>query len=151
MAQEAQVIELLTDTNGSYIHAEAITAAASSVVPGELVEVTAAGELQANSTADGAAQKLIALTNLCTAGTIDKQYAVGETARYGAAHSGQEGYVWLAASQTATPITPLGSNGDGSLKIVTVSATTLAGSIVAYPLESVTTTGAKARIKVRFF
>ena len=151
MAQNSQVIELLTDTNGSLIHSEAITAAASAVIPGDLVELTASGELQGHSTSDGTAQKLVALTNLCTAGTIDKQYSAGETARYGAAHSGQESYMWLATSQVATLLTPLSSNGDGSLKVATVSDATLAGSIVAYPLEAVTTTGSKLRIKVRIF
>ena len=149
MAQTPQVIELLTDTNGSFIHDEAITASGSAVVPGDLVELTAAGEVQEHSTADGGTQKAFALTNLPVAGTVDDAYAVGETCRFGYAHSGQIVYATLAASQTATRLTPLVSNGDGTLKIATLSATTLATAIVGYPVEPVTTTGATARIKVR--
>lgn len=150
MAQAAQVIELLTDINGSSIHAEALTAAGSTVVPGDLVEVTAAGEIQEHSTADGIQQKLFALTNLATAGTIDDAYTAGVTARYGAFSPGQEVFATLAASQTATPATALVSNGDGTLKVdAAIDATTITGAVVGYPTESVTTTGATARIKVR--
>lgn len=149
MSQTPQVIQLLSDAAGTFIHDEALSAAGSSIVPGDLVELTAAGTVQEHSTADGATQKAIALTNLANASTIDDAYAVGETVRFGYAHSGQIAYMTLAASQTATRLTPLVSNGDGTLKIATVSATTLEGSIVGWPVEPVTTTGATARIKVR--
>jgi hypothetical protein len=147
MAQSPQVIELTTDCS---LHSEALTAAGSAVLPGHLVELTAAGELQEHSTADGAQGKLFALTNLATAGTIADAYGVGETARYGAFKSGQEVYAVLAASQTATPATALVSNGDGTLKLnAAVAGATEEGAIVGYPIESVTTTGATARIKIR--
>lgn len=149
MAQSVQAIELLAGVNGSPIVSEALTASGSTVVPGDLVEFTAAGEVQEHSTADGIAEKLIALPNLPVAGTIDDAYTAGVTARFGAFHSGQEVLMTLAASQTATRLTPLVSNGDGTLKIATVSATTLVGAVVGYPIEPVTTTGATARIKVR--
>ena len=149
MAQEAQVIELLTDLNGSSIHSEALTDAGTAIIPGYLVEYTVGGDIQEHATAEGVAQKLIALTNLCTAGTIDKVYAAGETARFGAFHAGQEVFMWLAASQTATRATPLVSNGDGTLKTEVASATTLVGALVGFPVEPVVTTGAAARIKVR--
>ena len=90
MSQAAQVIELLTDINGSLIHSEALSASGSTIVPGDLVTLNAAGEVLEHATADGTAQKLIALTNLANAGTIDDAYLAGETTRFGAAHSGQE-------------------------------------------------------------
>ncbi len=150
MAQEAEVIELLTDLNGSLIHSERLTASGSSVTPGDLVVLNAANEVLEHATADGTAQKLIALTNLATGGDIDTAYAVGETARFGAAHSGQEVFMTLATSQTATRITALVSNGDGALKIdAAIDATTITGAVIGYPIDPVTTTGATARIKVR--
>jgi hypothetical protein len=149
MAQSVQTIELLSDYKGCPVVIEALTASGSTVVPGDLVEFNAAGEVLEHSTADGVAEKLIALPNLPTAGTIDDAYTAGVTARFGAFHSGQEVLMTLADSQTATRLTPLVSNGDGTLKITTVDATTLAGAIVGFPIEPVTTSGATARIKVR--
>ena len=154
MAQSPQVIELLTDTNGSFIHTEAIAAAGSAIIPGMLVEETATG-VQEHSTGDGNAQKLFALTDLITAGTIDDTYAVGQTVRYGAAHSGQEVYAWVPAAATAiTKGAALSSNGDGTLKNVAASAATSEAqrdSIVGYALESVDNSGggSAVRIKVR--
>ena len=155
MAQAAQVIELLTDPQGQFIHSEAITAAASAVVPGMLVEETTAGTLQEHSTAAGNAQKLFALANLTNAGTIDTAYAVGATARYGAAHSGQEANALLAAAATAvTRGAPLESAGDGTLRVQGASAATSQlqrDSVVAYALEAVDNSGGgtTARIRVR--
>ena len=149
MSQAAQVIELLTSTNGAFIQAEALSASGSSIVPGDLLAINAAGEVLEHATADGGTQKAIALKNLATAGEIDDAYAVGETVSYGFAHAGQVAFMTLATSQTATRLTPLVSNGDGSLKIATLGAGTLEGAVVGYPVEPVTTTGATARIKVR--
>ena len=59
-------------------------------------------------------------------------------------------FMTLAASQTATRITALVSNGDGTLKIdAAIDATTITGAVIGYPIDPVTTTGATARIKVR--
>ena len=149
MSQAAQVIELLTSTNGAFIQAEAISASGSSIVPGDLLAINAAGEVLEHATSDGISQKAIALKNLATAGEIDDAYAVGETVSYGFAQPGQIAYMTLATSQVATRITALVSNGDGTLKIATISATTITGAVVGYPVEPVTTTGATARIKVR--
>lgn len=150
MSQAAQVIQLLTDVNGSFIHTEALSASGSSVVPGDLVEFNAAGEVQEHSTADGTAEKIIALANISNANTIDDAYVVGETVRLGAAHAGQEAFMTLATSQVATRLTPLVSNGDGTLKInAAVGAAIIVGAIIGFPVEPVTTTGATARIKVR--
>ena len=155
MAQDAQVIELLTDPQGQFIHSEAIAAAASAVVPGMLVEETTAGELQEHSVAAGNAQKLFALANLTNAGTIDTVYPVGATARYGAAHSGQEANALLAAAATAvTRGAPLESAGDGTLRVQTADAATdqtQRDSVVAYALEAVDNSGGgtTARIRVR--
>lgn len=150
MSQTAQVIELLTNTNGSFIQDEALSASGSTIVPGDLLAINAAGEVLEHATADGSTQKIIALTNIANAGEIDDAYLAGSTVRYGFAQSGQIAYMTLAASQVATRITALVSNGAGALKIdATIDATTIAGAVVGYPVDPVTTTGATARIKVR--
>lgn len=150
MSQAPQVIELLTSEAGKFITAEALAAAGSTIVPGDLLAINAAGEVLEHATADGANQKAIALPNISNAGTIDDAYTAGETVRYGYAQRGQIAYMTLAASQVATRITALVSNGAGALKInAAASGATEEGAIVGYPVEPVTTTGATARIKVR--
>jgi hypothetical protein len=150
MAQTPQVIELLICDAGKFITAEALAASGSTIIPGDLLAINAAGEVLEHATADGISQKAIALPNISNAGTIDDAYTAAETVRYGFAQPGQIAYMTLAASQTATRITPLVSNGDGTLKInAAVGAAIIAGAVVGYPVEPVTTTGATARIKVR--
>lgn len=154
MSQSAQVIQLLTDAKGAFIHNERLAAAGSAIVPGMLVEETG-GEVQEHSTAAGNAQKLFALANLANGNTIDDAYAVGDTVRYGAAHSGQEAYALLAAAATAvTDGAALESAGDGTLRIQTANAATSNAErdgVVAYAMEAVDNSGggSTARIKVR--
>lgn len=151
MAQAPQVIELLTDTNGSFIHNERLAATAG-FKPGVLVEEVPAG-VQPNSSAATNAQKLFALTNIARGGTIDDDYVVGETARYGAAHSGQEVYAWVAVGADAIPFgSALESAGDGTLRIVTTAAATAdtaRDSIVAYALETVDNSGGSTSVRIR--
>lgn len=155
MAQAPQVIQLLTDTAGSFIHSEALSAAGSAIVPGMLVEELAAGTVQEHSVAAGNAQKLFALADLSNAGTIDDAYPVGANVRYGCAHSGQEVYALLAASAAAVVKgAPLQSAGDGTLRVLATSAATSQAQrngIVGYALEAVDNSagGSLARIKVR--
>lgn len=155
MSQAAQVIELLTDINGSFIHEEALSASGSAIVPGDLVEETTAGEVQEHSTAAANAQRLIALTNLANASTIDDAYAVGETVRFGAAHSGQKAFMRVAASAPAIVIgDDLESAGDGSVRKAVADAATdtdQRDAIVAYAIEAVDNSGGgtTVRIKVR--
>lgn len=123
MAQDPQVIELLTDPQGAFVHSEAIADAASAIVPGMLVEELAAGTVQEHSVGSGNAQKLFALSNLPVAATIDAVYAVGASVRYGAAHAGQQAYALLAiAAAAVVKGAPLESAGDGTLRNQTVAA-----------------------------
>lgn len=146
MSQESQVIQLLTDAAGSFIHAEALAAAASAIVPGMLVEETAAGEVQEQGTAAAAAQKAFALSNLSNAGTIDDVYGVGATVRYGFAHSGQPVFALVAAGAGAIVAGgAVEAAGDGTLRAAT------GANIIGYAMESVDNSGGgtTARIKVR--
>jgi hypothetical protein len=154
MSDTPEVIELLTDVSGSFVHNERLSASGSAIIPGMLVEESG-GEVQEHSTAAANAQKLFALTNLPIGGTIDEAYAVATTVRYGAAHSGQEVYALVAASATAIiDGAPLESAGDGTVRTLTARAATTqaqSDSVVAYAMEAVDNSGggAVARIKVR--
>jgi hypothetical protein len=155
MSQEAQVIELLTDANGSFIHDEEVAASGSAIVPGMLVEEVAGGTVQEHSTAAANAQKLFALANIANGGTIDDVYAVGETVRYGAAHSGQKAFALVAASAIAIVRGDvLESAGDGTVRKATADAatdTSQRDSIVGYAREAVDNSGGgtTARLRIR--
>lgn len=155
MAQDAEVIELLADQAGQSVHNEALSAAASAIAPGDLVEELAAGTVQEHSGAGLNAQKLFALTNLANGSDIDAAYAVGETVRYGAFNSGQKVFGRVAAAASAIVIgDALESDGDGTLRILTTDAATddtQRDSIVGYALEAVDNSGGGTvvRIKIR--
>lgn len=119
----------------------------AAITPGHLVERTATG-IKVHATADGAAGALFALTDPSNSESWDTAYAANERAAFGAFKRGDQVNAILAASQTAVVSSPLGSNGDGTLKVITVGATTLEGALVARAREAVTTTGAVARIIV---
>ena len=156
MADPAQVIQALGGINGEPVNNEALSAAASAIKPGHLVEELAAGTVQEHSTAAVNAQKLIALTDTPTGGTIDDAYAVGATVRYGAFNGGQKGFLRLAASAAAIVIgDALQSAGDGTVRIQTTDAATddtQRDSLVAYAVEAVDNSGGGAEvfIEVRF-
>jgi len=150
MAGTPQTIELLTNAQGSFIKDEAIGAAGATPLPGHLIEFIAAGTVQEHSTADGVSQKMICLPNLPVASDIDAAYVAGETVHFGFAQPGQIANMILAASQTATRITDLVSNGDGTLKLNAATTAEAATSIIGWPVAPVTTTSTgTARIQVR--
>lgn len=145
-----EVIEALADIAGQSIHNEALTAAASAIKPGHLVEELAAGTVQEHSTAASNAQKLFALTNLANGGTIDDAYAVGETCRYGAFHSGQRVFGRVAVGSVAIVIgDALQSNADGTVELLatdTATDDTQRDSVVGYALEAVDNSGGSAEV-----
>lgn len=156
MADPAQVIQALAGIDGQSIVSEALSAAGTTIEPGDLVEEIAAGTVQEHSTAASTAQKLVALTNLSVGGTIDDVYAVAATVRYGAFHSGQLGFLRLKAAAAAVIIgDALESEGDGTIrKVVADAATDTAqrNAIVAYAVEAVDNSGGGSQVflKVRF-
>ena len=147
MAQEAEVIQGLTDTLGSFIHNERIAAQAGSpLIAGMLCEEVG-GEVRTNGTASALCQKLFVLSYLTSAGDLDYFPSTGETVRYGAAHSGQIVFATVAAAAAAiVDGDPLDSAGDGTLKKATDSTTA-----IAYAVEDLDNSGgaAFARIKAR--
>ena len=153
MSQPAQVIEVLGDLAGNSIHSEALAASGSAIKPGHIVEETTSDEVQEHSTVAGNAQKLVALTNLSTAKTIDDVYVVGEIVRFGAFHSGQEAYLRVAAGSVAiVKGDPLQSNGDGTVEELATDADTDEGarnSIIAYALGAIDNSGGSVEVCIK--
>lgn len=123
------------------------------LTPGELVRWDTDDELELHGTASGVSQKMFVLENPFAPDpatpAIDQDWAIGDSARYIYAQSGDLVYAFLAASQTAVKGSPLGSDGAGSLAVITPGAGILEGAIVAYADEDLTTSGARARIRAR--
>lgn len=155
MADPAQVIQALGGINGEPVVSEALAAASTVIKPGHLVEEILA-TVQEHSTAAANAQKLVALTDTPTGGTIDDVYTVAATVRYGAFHAGQKGFLRLAASAAAIIVgNQLESAGDGTVRIITADAATddtQRDAIVAYAVEAVDNSGGGSEvfIEVRF-
>lgn len=123
------------------------------IKPGHLLAIST-GALVKHATADGVAQRFVAVESQTATGTgltIDQAYANGDTVYYTQARSGDVLYMWLANSNTTVAgVSALASNGDGTLKVVTVAATTLDDSVVGYAEEVVAnSSGAAVRLRVR--
>lgn len=128
------------------------------MTPGHLVRHDADEELELHATADGALPgKLVVVENPVpdtatypTTAAIDIPYAANDLAYYVEGSPGDVLNMILATGQTCTMgISPLVSNGDGTLKTATVGAGTLANAIVGYADEDVTSGTATARCRVR--
>ena len=145
--------------SGSYhgvIRREAI--ADEALTPGHLVRFDADEELELHATADGVCVGvLVVLENPTpdthtypTTAAIDIPYAADDTAYYAEGTRGDIFNMLLATSQTAVKgISNLVSNGDGTLKVATVGAGTLANAVVGVADADVTTGTATARVRVR--
>lgn len=126
------------------------------VYPGDLLELSG-GAVLAHSTGTGVLPgKLIALVNPTpntntypTTAAVDIPYDNGNTCYYAVGQPGDRYNMRLAASQTAVAgVSQLASNGDGTLRVITVAAGHLANSVVGISANSVTTAGAVARVQV---
>jgi len=124
------------------------------IKPGHLLAISS-GALIKHATADGVTQRFFAVTsptaNSASTGNIDIAYANGDTVYYYQPESGDVIYAWLAtANTTVAGVSALASNGDGTLKVVTVSATTLEDAVVGYAEEVVAnSSGSAVRLRVR--
>jgi len=79
------------------------------------------GKVYIQDNADALCQKLFALRNIPIGGDINTAYALDETLRYGAYHTGQELNILIKANAAAlSDGAPLTSAGDGTLKGGTV-------------------------------
>lgn len=125
---------------------EAIAAAASSIKPGYLIEVTSAGTVRPEQSAStDRLPATFAIEAGYLGGDIDDVYADGQTITYAHCKSGDRVYAWLDDNIAITAGAFLQSAGNGALK---ADAT---GMAIARALETVTTVGgavAFGRIRV---
>ena len=128
--------------------------AASTITPGDLVEVDSTGKLAAIASAGKVNGRLIALENPFasdpTLAALAQNYSAGDTVRYIYAQRGDLVNARVAASQTVVIGSQLISTTTGGcLGITTVDATTLEGALVAIAEVAVTTTGSTGRVQAR--
>jgi len=126
--------------------------------PGMLARFDADEELEAHATAGGVLVGKVVILETQTPDTdtypttaaIDIPYTIGDTAYYAVGQPGDIFNMFLANGETAVKgVSQLISNADGSLKVESVDADTLAGSIVGVAAADLAnTTGSRARLRV---
>ena len=150
-------IVIVSANKDGVVRREAI--ADEALTPGYLVRFDADEELENHATAEGVlVGKLVVLESqtpdtddYATTAAIDIPYAADDLAYYAEGQPGDVFNMLLANGEIAVKgVSQLGSNGDGTLKVVTVGATTLANSVVGVAdADLANTTGAAARLRVR--
>lgn len=128
---------------GMPIAKEAIMVDSQALRPGMLIELTSAGKVQKQSSADVYCQAAFVRENEVIGEGIDDLYADDETILYYIGRNGDEFYALLADSQTIVKGDILQSNGSGGTLKAFGSGI---GKFVA--LDNVTTSGSVGRIKV---
>lgn len=123
------------------------------IIPGHLVEVTAADTFVVHNTAAANAQKVFALENVADASGIDDAYVSGETVRSLYPARGDEINALVAASAPAIVIgDALESAGDGTVRKAVADAatdTTQRDSIVGYANVAVDNSGGGAAVRIK--
>lgn len=130
-----------------------LLAGEANIKPGHLLAISS-GKVIKHATADGVQQRLVALesqnADADLTASVDTVYANGDTVYYTSAQPGDVLYMLLAVGVSTTlGVTPLVSNGDGTLKNATVDANTLSGAVVGIADQTVVGGGSVTRCKVR--
>lgn len=116
----------------------------AALTPGHLLETTATG-VKKHATQDGQAEALFACEDALQGKTIDDAYAANDPVSLVYPLPGDKILAWLKDGESTTlGVSKLGSNGDGTLKVV--ASTEYAIAVAEQTLAPV---GADARIKVR--
>lgn len=131
--------------------------AGGAITPGMAIAKSNTTTVIANGAASPNKPKMVAVeapwhdgaTLATNVAAIDDPYASGESVRYIYPQPGDKLYMWLADSQTAVLDSPLALDNAGRLTVLTVDASTKAGTIFAHAEEAKITSGAVARIAVR--
>lgn len=142
---------------GDPIGYEAISASGSAITPGQLVEITSGDEIQEHSTAGGNAQPAFARAEEYAGGSIDDDYAVGDTVPYYVGRTGDRFYAFLADGEDVDIGDLLESDGNGDLQAHTPQAVDESGSATYTiygqaarfkALEAKAPSGSNTRIKI---
>jgi hypothetical protein len=140
---------------------EEIDATAVAVYPGELLELTSTGAVQAHATAGGSVLPMFAKEDAMQGKGIDDQYAASDKIQVWIPQRGDQVYAIVADGQDVSIGDFLESDGNGHLQLAPVDSSgvpTVANSLVGVALEAVDTAtsdsslsplGLAKRIKVR--
>jgi hypothetical protein len=141
------------DSIGQYEEGRIATGA--TILPGMLIELTAAGTLQPHSAAGGAGECLIAIEDaliggLSGQGTVNEARTAGQLIRYCKPKPGDEALVRIPPSAAAIVIgDDLVSNGDGKFKKTAGATNTVFGQCrQAY--DNSANAASDAWIRIRF-
>ena len=126
------------------------------IKPGMLVNFEAAGEFEKHATADGdTVGPFVALENQTPSDadasvlSIDQLYDIDDLMYAALGRSGEVYNMLIAASQTLVKgVSRVGSNGDGTLKLITQSETTIAHSTVGVAWQALASVGSVQRCLV---
>lgn len=114
--------------------------AAAAINPGDLIELTTASKVRKHSTVGGRAERMFAKEQAMQGGTIDDQIDADDNCEYHIAAPGDVVLARLAAGQTTVVTSPLTSNGDGTLRVATLTSGQLLYASVAESAEHENTT-----------
>jgi hypothetical protein len=127
---------------------DGVVAAATTIQPGQLIELDGSGNFQEHSTAaDAEFETMVAVEDpypvTPTSVAIDANYVVGDLLRYVVPRQGNVLYMWLANGENVAKGAALEADGNGDLQALTT------GKVVGYANEAVNATGGRSRIKTR--
>ena len=119
--------------------------AASTITPGDLIELTSSGTVRRHSTVGQQAIKAFALENDLVGQGIADDYDANDVVQYGVFPPGSEVYARLGAGLTAIRGDFLESNGNGTLK---AASTPVEQSLVGQAMETQSVAGGRVRLQV---
>lgn len=107
--------------------------AAATISPGMLLEVTAAGKVQAHSVEGGRAERIIALEDEFQGKTVSDNYSADDPVQMAVALPGEVFNMLMAAGEDGAPGAPVVSGGDGTVVCVdNVSSTGVITQVIGY-------------------
>lgn len=130
---------------GEFLREEKL--AAAELYPGHLIEETSAGKFQKHSTAQGVAERIVAVEDALQGNTISTAYAADALVSANIETPGNQVQMFLKAGENVAIGAKLESAGDGTLQAVTT------GTVIAVAVEAkdLSASGAVATLmSVRF-
>ena len=133
---------------GDWRHEEYV--AAGTITPGMLIELVAAGTVQAHSTEGGRAERMVALEDALQGKTVADDYSADDIVTVALPAPGTVMNMLLAVGETATIGEELISAGDGTLKCLdNASSPSKVYQTIGYAMEAKTGHSVATLITVR--
>ena len=145
MAETAQTI-LISPADGFQRVEEALGTGV--ITPGHLVTRDSTGVV-VHGTAQGASSKLFALPNLPIAGTIDTDYAAGDTVRFLKAQPGDIINALVIDGTAAIALNAIVSSDGAGGMVTSVAGLAIDNGIVGKALEAVDNSGGSAPVRIQ--